>query len=91
MFKLNYLVWIGKTFYIQSYKLLRHKSANMDVLIALGTSAAYLYSLFVQFVGLFVNDLKIDLFYEVSILLITYATRTPISLTSLDSFFLGDF
>ncbi|MCS1351566.1 heavy metal translocating P-type ATPase [Mechercharimyces sp. CAU 1602] len=36
--------YIGKQFYVGAYKALRNKSANMDVLIALGTSAAYLYS-----------------------------------------------
>lgn len=37
---------IGKPFYVGAYKALRNKSANMDVLIALGTSAAYFYSLY---------------------------------------------
>nr|WP_135556709.1 heavy metal translocating P-type ATPase [Paenibacillus cymbidii] len=38
--------YIGKQFYVGAYKALRNRSANMDVLIALGTSAAYLYSLY---------------------------------------------
>ncbi|MEO3946489.1 heavy metal translocating P-type ATPase [Gorillibacterium sp. CAU 1737] len=38
--------WIGKEFYTGAYKALRNKSANMDVLIALGTSAAYFYSVY---------------------------------------------
>ncbi|RZC57542.1 hypothetical protein C5167_004843 [Papaver somniferum] len=37
---------IGHRFYTGAYKALRHKSANMDVLIALGTNAAYFYSVF---------------------------------------------
>lgn len=41
--------WIGKEFYTGAYKALRNKSANMDVLIALGTSAAYLYSVYKTF------------------------------------------
>ena len=35
----------GLTFYVDAYYSLRHRSANMSVLVALGTSAAYLYSL----------------------------------------------
>ena len=35
----------GYSFYIGSYKSLRSGTANMDVLVALGTSAAYFYSL----------------------------------------------
>ncbi|THH06595.1 hypothetical protein EW146_g9563 [Bondarzewia mesenterica] len=38
--------WIGRKFYINAYKALKHKSATMDVLVMLGTSAAYFYSLF---------------------------------------------
>lgn len=37
---------IGWRFYTGSYKALRHGSANMDVLIALGTNAAYFYSVY---------------------------------------------
>ncbi|KAK6137613.1 hypothetical protein DH2020_028639 [Rehmannia glutinosa] len=37
---------IGRRFYIGAYKALRHGSANMDVLIALGTNAAYFYSVY---------------------------------------------
>jgi len=37
---------IGWQFYVGAYKALRNKSANMDVLVALGTSAAYFYSLY---------------------------------------------
>ncbi|HIW33802.1 MAG TPA: heavy metal translocating P-type ATPase [Candidatus Paenibacillus intestinavium] len=38
--------YIGRQFYIGAYKALRNGSANMDVLVALGTSAAYFYSLY---------------------------------------------
>jgi P-type Cu+ transporter len=36
--------WIGKRFYLGAFHSLRGGSANMDVLIALGTSVAYFYS-----------------------------------------------
>ena len=36
--------WIGKRFYVGAWHSLRGGGANMDVLIALGTSAAYLLS-----------------------------------------------
>lgn len=38
--------WIGRRFYAGAFKALRNGSANMDVLVALGTSAAYLYSIY---------------------------------------------
>src|SRR5690606_13472043 len=37
---------IGKQFYVGAYKALRSGSANMDVLVAMGTSAAYFYSVY---------------------------------------------
>ncbi|MGQ3481032.1 heavy metal translocating P-type ATPase [Paenibacillus sp. TY11] len=37
---------IGWQFYVGAYKALRNGSSNMDVLVALGTSAAYFYSLY---------------------------------------------
>ncbi|TLS50972.1 copper-translocating P-type ATPase [Paenibacillus antri] len=37
---------VGKSFYEGAYKALRNGSANMDVLVALGTSAAFFYSLY---------------------------------------------
>jgi len=37
--------YIGGQFYVGAFKALKNKSANMDVLVALGTSAAYFYSL----------------------------------------------
>lgn len=41
----------GWQFYVDSYYALRAGSPNMSVLVALGTSAAYLYSLAVTFFG----------------------------------------
>lgn len=38
--------YIGGPFYLGAYRALRNKSANMDVLVALGTSAAYFYSFY---------------------------------------------
>jgi len=41
--------YVDAGYYVNAYKDLRNKSANMDVLVAMGTSAAYFYSLFVLF------------------------------------------
>jgi hypothetical protein len=42
----------GRYFYVQSWRALRHRTANMDVLIVLATSIAYAYSLLVLVVAL---------------------------------------
>ena len=36
---------VGKHFYINAYKGLRHRNYGMDLLVSLGTTSAYLYSL----------------------------------------------
>jgi Cu+-exporting ATPase len=41
--------YVGRQFYVGAYKSLRNGSANMDVLVALGSSAAFFYSLPVTF------------------------------------------
>lgn len=38
--------YVGASYYVNGYKSLRNGSANMDVLVALGTSAAYFFSVF---------------------------------------------
>lgn len=37
-------LWLGRHFYIIAFRALRHKSATMETLIALGTSVAYFFS-----------------------------------------------
>jgi Cu+-exporting ATPase len=44
--------WSGRRFYLGAWKALRGGTANMDVLVALGTSAAYLFSAAVLVLGL---------------------------------------
>lgn len=63
---------IGGQFYISAFKALKNKSANMDVLVALGTSAAYFYSLYLSInsIGMHVGH-TVELYYETSAILIT--------------------
>lgn len=42
----------GWHFYIQAYKALKHKTANMDVLIVLATSIAFVYSFVILLVAM---------------------------------------
>lgn len=40
------LFWLGRDFYINAWKQARHRSANMDTLVALSTGVAYIFSVF---------------------------------------------
>jgi Cu+-exporting ATPase len=62
---------VGKQFYVGAFKALRNKSANMDVLVALGTSAAYFYSLYSSLKSLGSSAHTAQLYYETSAILIT--------------------
>ena len=57
--------FIGYQFYQGSYAALKNGSANMDVLVALGTSAAFFYSFYLMLIG------SEDMYFETSAVLIT--------------------
>lgn len=40
------LFYFGQTFFVGAYKQAKHRTANMDTLVALSTSVAYMYSVF---------------------------------------------
>ncbi|MEF3306038.1 heavy metal translocating P-type ATPase [Paenibacillus sp. GYB003] len=66
--------YVGRQFYVGAYKALRNGSANMDVLVSLGTSAAYFYSLYLT-IEWFAAGGSVhhgpSLYYETSAVLIT--------------------
>ena len=59
--------YVGSQYYVGAYKALKNRSANMDVLIALGSSAAYFYSVAV----LLFPSLGHVVYFETSALIIT--------------------
>ncbi|KAK1353353.1 putative copper-transporting ATPase HMA5 [Heracleum sosnowskyi] len=63
---------IGKRFYTGSYKALKHGSANMDVLIALGTNAAYFYSVYLVLRAATSPHFEATDFFETSSMLISF-------------------
>ncbi|XP_042504212.1 probable copper-transporting ATPase HMA5 [Macadamia integrifolia] len=63
---------IGWRFYTGSFKALRHGSANMDVLIALGTNAAYFYSVYSVLRAATLEESKATDFFETSSMLISF-------------------
>lgn len=43
--------YVGFTFYVGAYKSIKSKAMNMDVLVVMGTSAAYFYSIYNWYIG----------------------------------------
>ncbi len=71
----NFVLWLlatpvqfytGRDYYVNAYKSLRNGAANMDVLVALGSSVAYFYSVIVT-IGL----LSAPTYFETSAMIIT--------------------
>ncbi len=65
--------WSGESFYQGAWKAFKRHTATMDTLVALGTSAAYFYSLFPTFYpGWFrAQGLEPAVYYEISAIVIT--------------------
>ncbi|NEQ20195.1 MAG: copper-translocating P-type ATPase, partial [Microcoleus sp. SIO2G3] len=65
--------WCGQSFYQGAWKSVKRRAADMNTLIALGTSAAYFYSIFVTvFPGFFrAQGLEPAVYYETAAIVIT--------------------
>jgi Cu+-exporting ATPase len=59
-------IYSGSDFFVHAWKALRSRTANMDTLIAMGSSAAFLYS-----VGLLISGLPGHVYFETAALIIT--------------------
>ncbi len=67
------MFWCGKSFFLSAVKGLKNRSVDMNTLVALGTGAAYLYSLFPTFFPDFFTrqGLNPDVYYEAAAVIIT--------------------
>ncbi|XWW99733.1 hypothetical protein V2A60_007745 [Cordyceps javanica] len=66
---------IGKRFYISAYKSIKHGSPTMDVLVILGTSCAFFFSVFAMLVSLLMPPhSRPSTIFDTSTMLITFIT-----------------
>lgn len=67
------LFWCGSDFFRNAWKAVKRHAATMDTLVAIGTGAAYLYSLFATvFPQFLINQgLMPDVYYETAAIIIT--------------------
>ena len=64
----------GRHFYVRAWQGLRHRTADMNTLVALGTGAAFLYSLVATLVPSFFSSRGIpaDVYFEAVVLIIAF-------------------
>ena len=68
------MVWAGGRFYVRAWKAMRHRSADMNTLIAVGTGAAFLFSVFATVAPqVFISrGIAPDVYYEAVIIIIAF-------------------
>lgn len=68
------VAWLGRDFFINAWKQARHRSANMDTLVALGTSVAYVFSVFNTLYPEFWHQrgLHAHVYFEAAAVIITF-------------------
>lgn len=66
------MAWAGRHFYTRAWASLRHRSADMNTLVALGTGAAFVYSVVATVApGLFLaHGVNPDVYYEAAVIII---------------------
>lgn len=67
------MFWCGKSFFVGAIKTFKHRAADMNTLVALGTGSAYLYSLAATFYPSFLlnQGLQPEVYYEAAVVIIT--------------------
>ena len=67
------MLWCGKAFFVGAGKALQRHAADMNTLVALGTGAAYLYSLLATFLPNFflAQELQPEVYYEAAVVIVT--------------------
>jgi Cu+-exporting ATPase len=66
-------IWAARSFYLAAWSGLKNRSANMDTLIAMGTSVAYVFSIFVAIVpwALEISGIEPMTYFDTSAVIIT--------------------
>ncbi|EEI92836.1 copper-exporting ATPase [Sphingobacterium spiritivorum ATCC 33300] len=68
------VLWYGKDFFINAWKQAKHRSANMDTLVALGSGIAYVFSVFNTVYPSFWTDRGIHghVYFEAAAVIVTF-------------------
>lgn len=66
------LFWGGSQFYASAWSAFKARAANMDTLIVLGTTAAWVFSTIVTFIPSAFGNIAVDVFYEAAVFIIFF-------------------
>lgn len=68
------LFWFGRSFYINAWKQAKHGKTNMDTLVVLSTSVAFVFSVFNTLFPEFwhARDIQAHVYYEAATVIITF-------------------
>ncbi|RYG01171.1 MAG: heavy metal translocating P-type ATPase, partial [Chitinophagaceae bacterium] len=68
------IAWLGKDFFINAVRQAKHRQANMDTLVALGSGVAYLFSVFnTLFPSFWISrGLDVHVYFEAAAVIITF-------------------
>lgn len=68
------VLWLGRDFFINAWKQTKHRSANMDTLVALSTGIAYIFSVFNMFFPHFWHQrgLHAHVYFEAAAVIIAF-------------------
>ncbi len=74
LFSTPVVLWLGRDFFVNAWKQARHRSANMDTLVALSTGIAYLFSVFNMLFPEFWHQrgLHAHVYFEAAAVIITF-------------------
>jgi Cu2+-exporting ATPase len=74
LFSTPVVLWLGGDFFVNAWKQAKHRSANMDTLVALSTGIAYLFSVFNMLFADFWRQrgLHAHVYFEASAVIITF-------------------
>ena len=74
LFTTPVVLWLGKDFFVNAWKQGKHRSANMDTLVALSTGIAYLFSVFNMLYPEFwlQRGLEAHVYFEAAAVIITF-------------------
>ena len=74
LFSTPVVLWLGRDFFINAWKQAKHRSANMDTLVALSTGIAYIFSVFNMLFASFWEQrgLEAHVYFEAAAVIIAF-------------------